>query len=102
MLREQVQSRKFDALVHATPLGMHPHVDGCFFKDSIPAELVFDMVYNPLETALVKRAHDQGLTVISGLQMFLEQAARQYEIWTGSSAPRTVMEKAALEALTAS
>ena len=57
------------------------------------------MVYNPLETALVKRAHAQGLTVISGLQMFLEQAAHQYEIWTGSSAPRTVMEKAALEAL---
>lgn len=99
LLREQAQARKFDALVHATPLGMHPHVDGCFFKDSIPAELVFDMVYNPLETALVKRAHDQGLTVISGLQMFLEQAARQYEIWTGSSAPRSVMEKAALEAL---
>ena len=99
LLREQAQARKFDALVHATPLGMYPQVDGCFFKDSIPAELVFDMVYNPLETALVRRANEQGLTVISGLQMFLEQAARQYEIWTGSSAPRTVMEKAALEAL---
>src|ERR1022692_649845 len=94
-----VGRRKFDAVVHATPLGMYPHVDGCFFKDSIPAELVFDMVYNPLETALVRRATEQGLTVISGLQMFLEQAARQFEIWTGSSAPRTVMEKAALEAL---
>jgi 3-dehydroquinate dehydratase/shikimate dehydrogenase len=99
LLREQIQARKFDAVVHATPLGMYPHVDGCFFKDSIPAELVFDMVYNPLETALVRRATEQGLTVISGLQMFLEQAARQFEIWTGSSAPRTVMEKAAQEAL---
>jgi 3-dehydroquinate dehydratase/shikimate dehydrogenase len=99
LLREQIQARKFDALVHATPLGMYPHVDGCFFPDSLPAELVFDMVYNPLETALLRRATEQGLTVISGLQMFLEQAARQFEIWTGSSAPRAVMEKAAMEAL---
>ena len=102
LLREQLQARKFDALVHATPLGMYPHVDGCFFQDSIPAELVFDMVYNPMETALLRRATAQGLTVISGLQMFLEQAARQFEIWTGSAAPRSVMEKAALEALASS
>ena len=99
LLREQVETRKFDALVHATPLGMFPNVDGCFFKDAIPAEVVFDMVYNPLETALSRRATAQGLTVIPGLQMFLEQAARQFEIWTNSSAPRAAMEKAALEAL---
>lgn len=101
LLREQAESRTFDALVHATPLGMFPHVDGCFFKDTIPAQLVFDMVYNPLETALTRRAAAQGLTVISGLQMFLEQAARQFEIWTGFQAPRSAMEKAALEALAA-
>jgi len=99
LLREQAEARKFDALVHATPLGMYPNVDGCFFKDVIPAELVFDMVYNPLETALTRRAAAQGRTVIPGLQMFLEQAARQFEIWTGSSAPRGAMEKAAMEAL---
>jgi 3-dehydroquinate dehydratase / shikimate dehydrogenase len=101
LLREQLTARKFDALVHATPLGMYPHTEGCFFPDSIPAEVVFDMVYNPLETALTRRAAQQGLTVISGLQMFLEQAARQYEIWTGASAPRTVMEKVAIETLSA-
>ena len=99
LLREQVENRKFDALVHATPLGMFPHVDGCFFPDSIPADLVFDMVYNPIETVLTRRAAQQGATIISGLQMFLEQAARQYEIWTGANPPRAVMEKAALEAL---
>jgi len=97
--RDQAESRKFDAVVNATPLGMYPNVDGCFFKNEIPADLVFDMVYNPLETALLRRAADQKLTVISGLQMFLEQAARQFEIWTGGSAPRAAMEKAALEAL---
>jgi 3-dehydroquinate dehydratase/shikimate dehydrogenase len=99
LLREQVNGRKFDALVHATPLGMFPHPDACFFPGAIPASLVFDMVYNPLETMLLRHASSQGLTVISGLQMFLEQATRQFEIWTGASAPRSVMEKAAVEAL---
>jgi shikimate 5-dehydrogenase len=60
------------------------------------------MVYNPLETALLRHASSQGSTVISGLQMFLEQATRQFEIWTGASAPRSIMEKAAIEALTPS
>ena len=41
------------------------------------------MVYNPLETTLLRHAASQGSTVISGLQMFLEQATRQFEIWTG-------------------
>jgi 3-dehydroquinate dehydratase/shikimate dehydrogenase len=99
LLREQAEARKFDAVVHATPLGMYPNTEGCFFQNSIPAELVFDMVYNPIETTLARHALQQGLTVVSGLQMFVEQAVRQFEIWTGSTAPRTVMEKAALEAL---
>lgn len=97
--REQLNGRRFDAVVHATPLGMFPHPEGCFFPDAIPGGLVFDMVYNPMQTALLRRASEQGLTVISGVQMFLEQAARQFEIWTGTPAPRAVMEKAALEAL---
>ncbi len=99
LLREQMNGRKFDALVHATPLGMFPHPDACFFPGAIPASLVFDMVYNPLETTLLRHAVSQGSTVISGLQMFLEQATRQFEIWTGATAPRSVMEKAAIEAL---
>jgi shikimate 5-dehydrogenase len=81
---------------------MFPHPDACFFPGAIPASLVFDMVYNPLETTLLRHAASQGLTVISGLQMFLEQATRQFEIWTGATAPRSVMEKAAIEALTPS
>jgi 3-dehydroquinate dehydratase/shikimate dehydrogenase len=100
LLRDQMNGRKFDALVHATPLGMLPNVDACFFPGALPAELVFDMVYNPLETTLLRHAASQGLTIISGLQMFVEQATRQFEIWTGAPAPRSVMEKAAVEALT--
>jgi 3-dehydroquinate dehydratase / shikimate dehydrogenase len=97
--REQAEAGMFDVLIHATPLGMYPKVDQCFFHDRIPAKLVFDTVYNPLETMLLRKANDQGATAISGLEMFLEQAARQFETWTGESAPRAVMEKAALEAL---
>jgi len=99
LLREEAEQQHFDALVHATPLGMFPHTNECFFRQRIPADLVFDMVYNPAETELARRAADQGRTVIPGIEMFLEQAARQFEIWTGDSAPRSVMEKAAFEAL---
>lgn len=99
LLREQADQRHFDVLIHATPLGMFPHVNECFFNGKIPAEIVFDMVYNPLETALLRLARHQNKVVVPGIQMFLEQAVRQFEIWTGESAPRSVMEKAALEAL---
>ncbi|MGA3260672.1 MAG: shikimate dehydrogenase [Bryobacteraceae bacterium] len=100
LAKEQLEGRHFDAVVHATPLGMFPHVDECFFNGSIPADVVFDMVYNPLETALLRRAREQGKTAIPGLDMFIEQAVGQFEIWTGETAPRSVMHKAAMEALT--
>ncbi len=99
LLQAQLPKLGFDAVVHATPLGMFPRVEECYFKDRIPAGVVLDMVYNPLETLLIRRAREQGKAVIPGLQMFLEQAARQFEIWTGENAPRAVMAKAALEAL---
>src|SRR5579863_1634379 len=99
--RDQAEARMFDVVIHATPIGMTPRTKECFFRDRIPAKLVFDMVYTPLETALLRRAKSQGATLIPGLEMFIEQAARQFEIWTGESAPRAVMEKAALEALAA-
>jgi 3-dehydroquinate dehydratase / shikimate dehydrogenase len=86
--------QNFHALVHATPVGMHPKCGECLFPDTIPAELVFDMVYNPHETELIKRAKAQGRQVIHGSEMFLEQAAAQFEIWTGGSAPRAVMRQA--------
>ena len=89
-------ARHFDALVHATPLGMLPNTEGCLFNDAIPADVVFDMVYNPHETLLLQRAGEQGLTTIPGIEMLLEQAASQFEIWTGETAPRAVMREALL------
>ena len=97
--REKLSGRHFDILIHATPLGMSPNIDGCFFSGDIPADMVFDMVYNPLETLLLKKARAAGKETISGLEMFIEQAAAQFEIWTGETAPRTVMKKSVLQAL---
>jgi 3-dehydroquinate dehydratase / shikimate dehydrogenase len=97
--RDQLRDKKFDVVVHCTPMGMWPHVNDCFFDGKIPGELVFDMVYNPQETLLLQRAKEQGCETVPGIAMFLEQASRQFEIFTGENAPRAVMEKAALEAL---
>jgi 3-dehydroquinate dehydratase/shikimate dehydrogenase len=78
---------------------MHPQEKGCFFEGEIPADVVFDMVYNPAKTVLLQHAEEQGREVIPGLEMFMEQAARQFEIFSGEPAPREAMEKAAVEAL---
>jgi 3-dehydroquinate dehydratase/shikimate dehydrogenase len=99
VMPDQLANTRFDVLVHATPLGMWPHVDDCFFEGPLPAQIVFDLVYNPAETVLLRRAAAQGCEVIPGVEMFIEQAARQFEIFTGESAPRLVMERAAQEAL---
>ena len=97
--RKRLQDQYFDILIQSTPLGMFPDINGCFFEDRIPADLVFDMVYNPLETRLLKMARGAGKGTISGLEMFLEQAAAQFELWTGETAPRGPMRNSVLERL---
>jgi 3-dehydroquinate dehydratase/shikimate dehydrogenase len=99
MSHDQLLARHFDVVINATPVGMWPNVDDCYFDGKIPGEIVFDLVYNPLETALIRRAREQGKQVVPGLKMFIEQAVRQFEIWTGETAPRAAMETAALDAL---
>lgn len=90
----EARSARFDALVNATPVGMTPNVDASIFEESVPADVVMDMVYNPHETKLLKLARKQGATTIHGIEMLLEQAAHQFEIWTGESAPRSMMKRA--------
>ena len=96
---EQMAAKHFDVVINATPIGMWPHVDESPFPDTVPGEIVFDMVYNPLETQLVRNAKAQGKKVIPGLTMFIEQAVKQFETWTGETAPRAAMQTAALDAL---
>ena len=82
-----------DLLINATPIGMFPTVDAAPFQGAIPADVVFDMVYNPAITRLLRSSRDQGKTVIQGTTMFLAQAARQFEIWTGHRAPSEIFEE---------
>ena len=79
-----------DLLINATPVGMAPDVNRCPVAGPIAAAVVFDMVYNPVETRLLRAAAEQGKRAISGMKMFLAQAARQFEIWTGKPAPEEV------------
>jgi 3-dehydroquinate dehydratase/shikimate dehydrogenase len=97
---DQACKRHFDVVINATSVGMWPNVKDCLFPNVIPGDVVFDLVYNPLETELIRRAHAQGRQVVPGVKMFIEQAVRQFEIWTGQPAPRAAMEAAAVDALT--
>ena len=88
-------SHPCDLLINATPIGMYPIVDASPIEGTIPANVVFDMVYNPPITRLLRTAADQGKTIIRGTTMFLAQAARQFEIWTGHRAPVDVFQEKA-------
>jgi 3-dehydroquinate dehydratase/shikimate dehydrogenase len=80
---------KADILVNCTPVGMHPNVDETPFlrKHLRASAIVFDTVYNPEQTLLIKEARQQGCTVITGVEMFVRQAALQFRLFTGQSAP---------------
>jgi len=82
----------FDVLINATPCGMEGNKQPLpITEKELNASLVFDMVYNPMETPLLKLAKERGIPVISGMEMFVQQGARQFEIWTGKPAPEAEM-----------
>ena len=86
-----------DILVDTTPLGMDPHIDDepIAKADAMHEDLVvFDAVYNPNETVLIKEAIKAGAKPVYGIKMLLYQGAESFEIWTGKKAPIDVMEKA--------
>ncbi len=78
-----------DVLINCTPVGMHPDVDNSPFADNWMREgmLVFDTIYNPENTLLLKQAKLREAKTISGLEMFIRQAAAQFELFTGQPAP---------------
>ena len=91
-----------DLLVNATPLGMTPRDRALPIPiDWVRARRVYDLVYTPEETALVRRARDRGIEAKGGLGMFLAQGAAQFRLFTGRPAPRAVMRRAAREAIDA-
>ena len=89
---EQLGKHHFDVLINSTPCGMKGSKQALPIEaNQLNAGLVFDMVYNPLETPLLKLAVGRGIPVVSGIEMFVQQGARQFEIWTGKPAPEAEM-----------
>lgn len=85
--RADLKKQPFDVIINATPVGMGNTRDSPLNEDEINARFVFDMVYDPSETKLIRLAKARGADVIPGIEMFVHQAARQFEIWTGKPAP---------------
>jgi len=85
----------YDILVNGTSVGMHPQVDATPLEQPLirPGSLVFESVYNPLETRLLREARAAGCRTVDGLEMFVNQAAAQFELWTGVPAPRELMRR---------
>jgi len=85
--RSDLAKMEFDVIINATPVGMgNPKVAPLEEKE-LKAKIIFDLVYNPYDTKLLKMARAQNLIAISGVEMFVHQGARQFEIWTGKPAP---------------
>jgi 3-dehydroquinate dehydratase/shikimate dehydrogenase len=93
---EVFAKQRFDVLINSTPCGMKGNKQALpIAENELNAGLVFDMVYNPLVTPLIALARSKGVPVISGLEMFVQQGARQFEIWTGKPAPEAEMMRVA-------
>lgn len=84
---EDMDRHKFDILINTTPSGMYPDTEQSPVPDHLlkPGMAVMDMVYNPVETRLLQQANKRGCYTISGIEMFICQAAEQFELWTGIS-----------------
>jgi shikimate dehydrogenase len=92
---------KADIIIHCTPVGMHPKTEGTLVPKSLlrPEHTVFDIVYTPRATRLLTEAQDVGCRTIPGLEMFVNQAVIQFELWTGRQAPVEVMRQIVAERL---
>ncbi|MFX1418328.1 MAG: shikimate dehydrogenase [Promethearchaeota archaeon] len=95
------ESKKADVLINTTPIGMHPNTE----KSPIPSKFlhdslfVFDLVYNPLETKLMKEAAEIGCKVLGGLDMLINQGALAFEWWTGKIPNNQLMKSKVMEYL---
>lgn len=91
-----------DILIDTTPVGMHPNLNDepIATHDIMHSDLIVnDIVYNPLETNLLKEAKKIGATIIYGTKMLLYQGAENFKIWTGEEAPLDIMEKSILNSI---
>jgi shikimate dehydrogenase len=98
---EEMAIAEFDLLVQTTSVGMVPHEDRCLLEPENLKKgmIVMDVIYNPLETRLIRMARDRGCTPINGLTMFIHQGAEQFRQWTGLHPPLSEMTEAVKSAL---
>jgi shikimate dehydrogenase len=93
----QPSREAFNLIVNTTPLGMSPNIDQSPLPENMTLSketIVYDLVYNPRETKLVKDARAHGLQATTGLGMLIEQAALAFELWTGHTPPCDILWKA--------
>ncbi len=97
---DEAHNTDAEILINCTSVGMHPNVKSSPL-DSIPKSVivVFDTIYNPVRTRLLELAGSAGCTCVTGLDMFVNQGARQFEIWTDRPAPLEVMRGVVMENL---
>jgi len=98
---EERHEVKCDLVVNGTPVGMHPNVNETPFDKRYlrGTMVVFDAVYNPEQTLLVKQAREQGCRVITGVDMFVTQAALQFKIFSGQQPPLEQMRQEVIRAI---
>jgi len=98
--RALLKKLEFDVIINATPAGMEGNRDPLPISElEMKCRYFFEMIYNPAETRLMKMARERGIHVIPGLEMFVQQGARQFEIWSGKPAPIMEMQHVAEHAL---
>jgi 3-dehydroquinate dehydratase/shikimate dehydrogenase len=98
--KDALAKTSFDVIINATPVGMAGNKAPQILEaKDLNTRLVFDLVYNPLETPLIHMARQKGIAIITGVEMFVQQGARQFEIFTGKPAPEEEMFRVVLHAL---
>ena len=98
--KEALAKTNFDVIINATPVGMAGNKATHLIEPGdLNTRLVFDLVYNPLETPLLRMARQANIPIITGIEMFVQQGARQFEIFTGKPAPEEEMLRVVLHAL---
>jgi 3-dehydroquinate dehydratase / shikimate dehydrogenase len=98
--KDAVAKTAFDIIINATPIGM-AGIKGPQLLEAkdLNTKLVFDLVYNPLETPLIRMARQKAIPIVTGVEMFVQQGARQFEIFTGKPAPEEEMLRVVIHAL---
>ena len=100
--RRALKTEHFDAILNATPVGMHPQTAISPLKASeLHCRIVMDLIYRPERTQLLKLAARKGIATVSGVEMFLAQGVAQWELWMKRPAPEKSMRQAVLGALRA-